>query len=101
MNMPSSGGGITVGFESLDTAAANLKTGATNIDTTLSELESKLNVLRADWDGDAKGAYEVAQRDWNSALGAMKQLLESVGGTVTSSRDAYSGVEQKARNAWG
>lgn len=92
--------GITVGFGALDTAAADIKTGGNQLATTLSELEGKLKALEADWDGDAKEAYRVAQVQWNTALTDMKSLLDSVGLTVSASNDAYQGVEGKAKNAW-
>jgi 6 kDa early secretory antigenic target len=95
-----SGNGITVGFSALDTAAGDIKNGANNIGSTLADLEGRLQALQADWDGDAKESYRVAQTQWNSALEDMKALLLQVGTTVTNSNEAYQGVEGKATRAW-
>lgn len=95
-----SGNGITVGFSALDTAASDIQHGANGIGSTLADLEGQLQSLQADWDGDAKEAYRVAQVQWNRALEDMKALLLQVGTTVTNSNDAYRGVESKATRAW-
>ncbi|PWD50524.1 WXG100 family type VII secretion target [Serinibacter arcticus] len=92
--------GITVGFSALETASGDITTGANGIASTLADLEGKLKNLEADWDGDAKEAYRVAQAQWNGALEDMKALLLQVGTTVTNSHDAYKGVEGKAAAAW-
>ena len=94
------GGGIAVSYEALDTASIDMRNGAGRLDTTLTELESKLNGLRADWDGEAKDSYDIAQRNWDNAVLEIKQLLESIAQTVTNSNDAYTQVETSAKNAW-
>lgn len=91
---------LKVNFGALDTAAGDIKNGANNIGTTLSELEGNLVPLQADWDGDAKESYRVAQQQWNTALTDMKTLLEQVGLAVGGSNTDYQNTEQRARAAW-
>ncbi|GMA32359.1 WXG100 family type VII secretion target [Litorihabitans aurantiacus] len=93
-------GRIKISLAALDNASTDLRTGATNISTALSDLDTQLQILQSDWDGDAQLAYAEAKAGWSKAYDEMKTLLDQVGLTVAASRDSYDDTNQSARRAW-
>ena len=85
---------LKVGFGQLDTAAADLQQAAARIDGRLDQLEARLEVLRADWSGQASEAYQVCRRQWETAMNDMQGLLADLGRAVSASNDAYRATER-------
>lgn len=65
------------------------------IESALGELDSKVSQLKASWDGDAKVAYEQAQREWNKQINEMNALLGRVSGKLVEVADGYSATDRR------
>lgn len=74
-----------------------IKNGANAIQGQLDQLESKVTTLRSQWSGEAQGSYDRAQKDWNSSLTEMRNLLERVSQSTEQIGQAYAASD--ARNA--
>ena len=51
----------------------------------MNRLESELNPLKSDWEGNAQRAYQQAKTKWDTAIAEMMQLLSDTSSTVAQS----------------
>lgn len=65
------------------------------IEGTLADLDSKVSQLKASWDGEAKVAYEQAQREWTKQINEMNALLGRVSGKLVEVADGYSATDRR------
>lgn len=79
--------------ESMRTVIDELATAADGIDGELAALDQTLNALMGAWSGDAANAYQTAQVDWNSSMGDMRTLLNSVISVLSSVTSRYEETE--------
>lgn len=89
-----SSGMMKVGFGQLEAGAADIQSAAARIDARLNELEGQLNALRGDWTGQASEAYQVAKKQWDTAMADMRQLLAGLGQAVSQSNQDYQATER-------
>ncbi|MGN0064161.1 MAG: WXG100 family type VII secretion target [Nocardioides sp.] len=87
--------GIKVNHGSLEQGAADVRTAARRIESRLDELESQLNPLRNDWNGNAKLAYDQAKAKWDQAMTEMIELLDRASMGVSQSNDEYRQADQR------
>ncbi|HAN25386.1 MAG: WXG100 family type VII secretion target [Microbacterium sp.] len=62
----------------LEVSAAELRTESARIGAILAGLEQEVGRLEASWDGDARSAYQRAQRSWSATFSEMRDLLERI-----------------------
>ncbi|BDZ39578.1 WXG100 family type VII secretion target [Microbacterium suwonense] len=94
------GTGYKMKFGAVDMAGSDLVKGAGNIATKLSEMETALKPLQADWTGEASEAYVQAKAKWNQALTEMKVLLHDIGRQVSQDSADGQANETRNRNRW-
>ena len=68
------------------------------IGTALDELDSKVSKLKQSWDGEAKEAYEAAQRQWSAQITEINALLSRVGGKLVEIGSDYSATDRRGAN---
>ncbi|QGH70460.1 WXG100 family type VII secretion target [Pseudactinotalea sp. HY158] len=88
-------------FGAIEAAAADIQTGAGGIETRLSEMDSALQPLRADWTGAAAESYQQAKAQWSSAITDMKLLLSDIGRAVSQGNADYQNAEQRNAQRFG
>ncbi|MGB3373737.1 MAG: WXG100 family type VII secretion target [Microbacterium sp.] len=94
------GNGYKMNFGTVDAAGTDLVRGAGNIESKLSDMETALKPLQADWTGSASEAYVQAKAKWNQALTEMKVLLNDIGRQVSQDSQDGQANENKNKNRW-
>jgi early secretory antigenic target protein ESAT-6 len=61
----------------------------------LTELDGKVKQLQANWDGEAKQAYEIAQKQWNDQVTEMNALLGRVSGKLVEIAQGYDATDRR------
>ena len=87
-------GELKVGYEALDGVASSLRGAALKIEDKITQLEQSITKNFADWDGDAKEAYHVAQKDWDAGMEAIKGIVSQMGNDVGLTNDEYQRAEK-------
>jgi WXG100 family type VII secretion target len=89
---------IAVDYGAMEDAARALQSSSSTITNLSDELKRQLS--RIDWEGSDQQAYNAQMAKWESALMEINDLLNQVGGAVTTARQGYGDVEQQGVNAW-
>ena len=90
--------GIKVQHGHLDAGAADVMKAARDIEARLDQLESDLNPLRNDWNGNAKLAYADAKAKWDQAMSEMTLLLQQASQGVDASNAEYKAADARGAN---
>ena len=75
--------------------SGDIKTKSGQIEGHLGDLDRKVATLKANWDGEAKEAYERAQREWSVQITEMNALLARVGGKLVEISNDYSAIDRR------
>lgn len=73
----------------------DIKTKSGQIEGHLGDLDRKVSALKANWDGEAKLAYEQAQREWAQQVTEMNALLARVSGKLVEIANDYSATDRR------
>ena len=90
--------GIHVQHGHLDARAAAVMNAGPDIESRLDQLESELNPRTADWNGNAKKAYDQAKAKWDQAMQEMTLLLQQASQGVDSSNAEYKAADARGAN---
>ncbi|GAA2150460.1 WXG100 family type VII secretion target [Actinomadura napierensis] len=63
-------------------------------------LDGNLRLHLAEWDGDARHAYDVAHRDWTEAAADMADQIAYLRHWLTVGHRNYSGALDAAMRTW-
>lgn len=88
---------VHVNFETMESLMTALAGAATDITQHLNDLETQLQPLRDNWEGQAQEAYITAKVRWDGAMMEMTQLLEQARSNVLASADSYRNADQQGR----
>lgn len=77
--------------------ADTLQGESRTIGTTLDTLESKVNTLRGQWDGDAQAAYDQAQRAWDQSAAHINAILLEMSKTTRAFGEQYEATDRAGR----
>ncbi len=89
---------LKVNFSTVSTAAADIASGAGQLEATLTDMDSQLQPLKANWQGEAFASYEAAKAKWTAAITDMKALLADIGRQVDTSGQDYQAAERQNTN---
>ena len=89
------GSRISMNYETLEAASAEIASQSSAMAGTLSDLRSQLEAL--EWEGADKAAYEEAKAQWDGAFEKINDILEAVGRAVENAKIRYA--ETEAANA--
>lgn len=86
---------ITMSYEVLEAATAEIAQRSGSMTSTLADLRGQLDALA--WEGADKAAYEEAKAQWDAAFEKINDILEAVGRAVENAKERYR--ETEAANA--
>ncbi|MDR1441542.1 MAG: WXG100 family type VII secretion target [Bifidobacteriaceae bacterium] len=76
--------------------ADSLRARANAILSVLEELESRVGVLQGSWDGKAKEAYQVAQKQWTEQAHRLQELAAKIATMTSDVADGYAQMDARA-----
>lgn len=90
---------IQVQYESLNTAAQDIRNAANKIKRQLDDLEREVKRVAATWEGEAKEAYQARQAVWDREAAQLQTHLLDIANKVAAASDGYRATDSRqARN---
>jgi WXG100 family type VII secretion target len=93
--VPHDDGTMIVTYSSLEQAAGDIRKQAKALDTSLSDIQAKIRSISDLWAGEAREAYNIAQKQWDNEARAIHQALEQIAGAVQSAGPAYHAGDKR------
>ncbi|MGD9481649.1 WXG100 family type VII secretion target [Streptomyces sp. TRM70308] len=87
---------IDVTYETVTTAAGDIRTAANDIKTQLDSLHSRVMDVVAQWEGEAKEAFHIKQRGWESEVTGLTSTLNDIANALDGATAGYQGTDVKA-----
>jgi WXG100 family type VII secretion target len=94
------GGLLNIRYETLGEAQGDLAAAYAAAQSTIEELKAKLAGGLSMWTGDARHAYDQAQRDWNAAFAHMAAVLNKANVHLGNVNDWYQYAERQNVSIW-
>jgi early secretory antigenic target protein ESAT-6 len=94
-------GEINVTFDSVEGAAAAVRSVGANIDTLLSDLRAMLRPIAAEWTGQAALNYQYQQHVWDVAAEDLHGTLLRIAAALENSHGSYVDMDVSLQNLWG
>src|SRR5690242_14421607 len=93
-------GFIFVDYAHVDNVAEDLRQQTTAIEKTISSMEMELAELKKTWIGNDAQIYDDKQRTWDSAINAMKQMLNDHSRLLEDISASYKHNENNLSQMW-
>ncbi|WP_141378457.1 WXG100 family type VII secretion target, partial [Microbacterium testaceum] len=77
-----------------------LRDATVSIERHLDDLDAAVAAGRAEWTGDARNAYDAAQRQWSDALERMNTSLADAASGMDAARSAFETAEALVTRLW-
>ncbi|MDL4772607.1 WXG100 family type VII secretion target [Actinomadura xylanilytica] len=90
-----------VDFAAMKEAQANFQKALSSYTAILDDLKGKIQTTLADWEGDARRAYEVKQDEWNRAGAKLGDSVHKMGQAIGESHDGYRTTENRNTQMFG
>lgn len=90
---------IKVGYAEMQEATASIKSISGAIDSKLDRLRTGLQ--RLVWDGSDREAYNMHQKEWDTAVTDMNNILNQISVAMGAATQNYMDTESANRNLWG
>ncbi|MEV6714306.1 WXG100 family type VII secretion target [Lentzea sp. NPDC051208] len=91
---------LQVTFAEIAAASQTISSSATQVDGQLDELRAEVTKTLAGYQGDAREAYEVAQKQWDEAAADLQKVLAAIGTAVGQAGEAYEQAEKQNLQRW-
>lgn len=78
----------------------DMQTGLDGISALLEQLSAKLQVLEGEWNGEAREAYALAQRQWNESMARLNALVASARGRAQRHAEDVGTFDSRRSSAW-
>lgn len=89
-----------VNFGGMQNAQQNFLSALKSYQATLETLDSQVRAHLAEWDGDARAAYEQKSREWKQAAQQMATAVSSMSKVIGESHDIHLGAERQNTAMW-
>ncbi|MFC6882879.1 MULTISPECIES: WXG100 family type VII secretion target [Actinomadura] len=89
-----------VNFAGMTTGQADFIAALKKYEAILQDLDRQVRTHLAEWDGDARGAYETKLREWKMASQRMANAVQGMGRAIGDSHDIHLGAEKANTAMW-
>jgi len=89
-----------VNFGGMQSAQANFMNALKRYQATLDTLDAQVRANLAEWDGDARTAYEQKSREWKQAAQRMAASVSGMSKAIGDSHDIHLGAERTNTAMW-
>ncbi|MDQ1206230.1 WXG100 family type VII secretion target [Microbacterium sp. SORGH_AS_0862] len=79
---------------------ASLNQATDALDDILDHLDSEVGAVHSQWTGAAQAAYEHAQREWTSTMGALRNALRTATNAAESAGSRLAQAERDVAAIW-
>lgn len=83
------------------TVRQDIHSTSTRLNAVLDDLRAQITPLQSTWTREAAEAYRVEQTRWEQAVGALNDILFSLGNAVRDGADDVAATDRSAASAWG
>jgi 6 kDa early secretory antigenic target len=91
---------LKVTFAEIQNASSTINSSATQVQSQLDDLRQEVTKTLANYQGDARAAYEEAQRKWDQAAADLQAVLAAIGTAVGQAGQAYEAAEKQNVGRW-
>jgi len=89
-----------VNFGGMQQGQANFMNALKQYQSIIETLDAQVRAHLAEWDGDARTAYEQKSREWKLASQRMATAVSSMGRSIGDSHDIHLGAEKSNTALW-
>jgi WXG100 family type VII secretion target len=93
-------GFIQVQFDSLSTGASDLGVAHQALVSTLEDLDHQLTTTLADWNSDARTAYQQVRESNRQQTNHLAGVLQAMAAHVSNSHEQYTSTELRNTSIW-
>lgn len=86
---------LIVNFAAMRVAGEHIEAAISTLNDQLGQLERDVAPLVGTWDGEAKAAYEIRQRQWRLAAGELATMLTEIKRALHDSAQDYRDTEHR------
>ncbi|MBB5940039.1 WXG100 family type VII secretion target [Streptomyces zagrosensis] len=87
---------LLVTYETVTTAANDVRTTANTLKTELDELHRRVEQVVATWEGDAQIAFHETQTQWNTSVNELTNTLQQIARALDDATDGYRATDKAA-----
>ncbi|MBF6099189.1 WXG100 family type VII secretion target [Nocardia cyriacigeorgica] len=92
--------GINYSKEQLIELASQIRASERRLQETQEELKGYVNGLVAEWDGEARNAYQATQAEWDKAQQTIMTTLETIAKVVEDGAISMSEMDMMNSRSW-
>ncbi|WP_316529222.1 WXG100 family type VII secretion target [Kitasatospora brasiliensis] len=92
---------ILVNFQTVHTAAEEVKASAARIDQMLNDLKGNVTRIASSWQGAAQQGYQAHQAIWDSKAADLQQTCSKIAGSLEQAAQSYKATEDSNSKLWG
>lgn len=93
--------GVLVTFQSIQDGQIDVQNTVAAINQQSEDLQQYLAPLVSTWGGSASEQYQVLQKQWNTALTDLNQVLAQIAQALGVAYQNYTTTETANVNVWG
>ncbi|RFU43308.1 WXG100 family type VII secretion target [Actinomadura logoneensis] len=91
---------IFIHFGGMQNAQQNFLAALNKYNSILEQLHSQVRNHLAEWDGDARAAYDAKSREWAVAAQRMATAVSGMSKAIGESHDIHRGAEGQNVGVW-
>lgn len=90
----------TVDSDAISTHGTDTSALVTELETSLTNLNTKLTTLQAQWKGSAQSNFSTLMTTWHTDMNKMKSTLSSISSTLHLTSTEYATAEDNNMRRW-